>query len=127
MRYIAIVEQSEGIFGVTFPGLDGVVAVGKNLDEALSNAQDALSDAAAEAARDGVSLPSPPDLGGVVVPPGCWVTTILLVEETGKPARLNLSLDSGTIAAIEQAASARGLTKTAYIKRLVKAAAALGA
>lgn len=44
MRYIAIMDRSEGAFGVMFPDLPGCTAMGDTKDEALSNASTALHD-----------------------------------------------------------------------------------
>ena len=34
---------------------------------------------------------------------------------TGRAVRINLSLDAGTLAAIDEAANARGLTRSAFL------------
>ncbi|HET6377951.1 MAG TPA: type II toxin-antitoxin system HicB family antitoxin [Methylocella sp.] len=42
-NYIAIVEEEEGMaFGVWFPDLPGCISAGDTLDEAMSNAAEAL-------------------------------------------------------------------------------------
>jgi hypothetical protein len=38
-----------------------------------------------------------------------------LVLETGRPVKANLSLDAGLLAAIDEAAAARGLTRSAFL------------
>jgi hypothetical protein len=37
------------------------------------------------------------------------------VLDTGRPAKANLSLDAGLLAAIDEAAAARGLTRSAFL------------
>ncbi len=50
--YPALVDGEEGAFGVTFPDLPGIVAMGKTMDEAILNAAEALKDYAFEALAD---------------------------------------------------------------------------
>jgi hypothetical protein len=38
-----------------------------------------------------------------------------LVRDAGRPVKANLSLDAGLLAAIEEAAAARGLTRSAFL------------
>ena len=52
-RYPAFVDGERGAYGVTFPDLPGVVAMGKTMDEAFANAEEALRDHAAEAGGEG--------------------------------------------------------------------------
>ena len=41
--------------------------------------------------------------------------TTKLIVETGRPVKANLSLDAGLLAAIDEAAAARGLTRSAFL------------
>ena len=43
-RYIALVDGKTGAYGVVFPDLPGCTAMGKTMDEAVSNAAEALRD-----------------------------------------------------------------------------------
>jgi len=38
-----------------------------------------------------------------------------LLIDVGRPAKANLSIDAGLLAAIDEAASARGLTRSAFL------------
>jgi hypothetical protein len=44
-----------------------------------------------------------------------------LVRETGRPAKANLSLDAGLLAAIDEAAAAPGLTRSAFLASAARA------
>ena len=61
--YPALIDGAKGAYGVTFPDLPGIVAMGKTIDEAILNAKAALNDYAIETQADGDSLapPTPPD------------------------------------------------------------------
>ena len=61
--YPALIDGAKGAYGVTFPDLPGIVAMGQTVDEAILNAKAALNDYAIETQADGDSLapPTPPD------------------------------------------------------------------
>ena len=59
IRYPALVDGEKGAYGVSFPDIDGVVAMGVTVDEALLNAEDALSDYLIEMEKDGARPVSP--------------------------------------------------------------------
>ena len=76
MRYPAIIESEGKDYGVWFPDLPGIVAMGSTLDEAFRNAEEALKDYLVEAERDGVTPMPPTKLVSVEVPPGCTLAII---------------------------------------------------
>ena len=80
MNYPALIDGEEGAYGVAFPDLPGIVAMGNTLDEAVCHAETALQDYAIEAERDGMGLTPPSDLEAVEVPHGCVLTSIFLVH-----------------------------------------------
>jgi predicted RNase H-like HicB family nuclease len=59
--YVAIVEDAEPekAVGIWFPDLPGCFSAGDDIDEALRNAQEALSLYAESQAREGRELPAP--------------------------------------------------------------------
>ena len=80
MRYPAIIEGGEDDYGIVFPDLPGIVAMGDTLEQAMVSAGEALRDYAIESARDGLALTPPRTPEQVEVPPGCTVTSIRLVR-----------------------------------------------
>jgi hypothetical protein len=46
---------------------------------------------------------------------GGMLAVVPLVMESGTPVRANLSLDAGLLAAIDEAATAAGLTRSAFL------------
>jgi hypothetical protein len=46
---------------------------------------------------------------------GAALAIVPLVLDAGRPAKANLSLDAGLLAAIDEAAAARGLTRSAFL------------
>ena len=83
MRYPAIIEGGGNDYGVWFPDVDAIGAMGRTVDEALINAGEALRDYAIEAERDGQPLAVPSALEDVEVPAGSSLTTIRLVQTDG--------------------------------------------
>ncbi len=78
-RYPALIDGAEGGYGVAFPDLPGIVAMGGALDEALLNAEEALRDAAREAWRDGKALAPPSAFESIPVAPGSATVLVPLI------------------------------------------------
>ncbi len=118
VRYPAVLDGEAGAYGVTFPDLPGVVAMGETVEEALSNAVDALADAAVE--MNG-ALPEPTPLEKVRLPEGALaITSVPLLKLTGKARRANLTLDEGVLAFIDAEAKRRGMTRKAFIEWMAR-------
>ena len=120
MRYPALVEGGKGAYGVIFPDLDGIVAMGETIDKALANATEALADAAQAYRENGDTLPPPSAPEDIDVPNGMFLTTIPLFQITGKPRRANLTIDEGVLAFIDFEARRRGMTRKAYIEWMAR-------
>jgi predicted RNase H-like HicB family nuclease len=127
-RYIALIDGKAGAYGVMFPDLLGCTAMGKTMDEALANAADALRDWAEVTEEDGRKIPRPrslevlrrePDVKRALAE-GAGIATVPLVRETGKPVKANLSIDSGVLAALDEEAQRRKLTRSALVELLAR-------
>ena len=83
----------------------------------LTNAQDALQLWAEDAIDRGVALPKPRSMEDVAreLADGAALAILPLVMERGRPVKANLSLDAGLLAAIDEAAAARGVTRSAFL------------
>ena len=129
MRYPAILEGGGSDYGIWFPDIDGIGAMGYSIEEVFANASEVLSDYAIEMEKDGLPLAAPSALEDVKVPEGCALTTILLFREArDKPSvRLNLVLDAGVADAIASEARRRGMSRKSYIEWMTKTIARMGA
>ena len=78
LRYPALIDGEKGAYGVTFPDLPGIVAMGETVDEALANAEEALRDYAIEAEVDGAEIVSPSPLDTVEAIAGQRLVSIQL-------------------------------------------------
>ncbi|MGB8363416.1 MAG: type II toxin-antitoxin system HicB family antitoxin [Rhizomicrobium sp.] len=127
-RYIALVDGKTGAYGVVFPDLPGCTAMGKTMDEAVSNAAEALRDWVEVTEENGGKIPQPRSLEAIRRDPvvksalalGAGLAAVPLVRETGKPVKANLSIDSGILAAMDEEASRRRLTRSAFVELLAR-------
>ena len=122
-RYVALVDGSAGAYGVTVPDLPGCTSGGSTTDEALHNAVEAVRMWAEDAIADGEKLPQPraaetlradPEVAKAIAE-GAVLAIVPLLLDAGRPAKANLSIDAGLLAAIDEAAKARGLTRSAFL------------
>lgn len=118
-RYIALVDGGAGAYGVAFPNLRGCYSGGDTLDEALRNSVDAIRLWAEDALEDGEALPEARPIEVLRSDPEVAAAlkegAVPLLLDSGRTKRANLSLDAGLLAAIDAAAEARGLTRSAFL------------
>jgi predicted RNase H-like HicB family nuclease len=118
-RYVALVDGKPGAYGVVFPDCPGCTAMGHTVEEALQNAVEALADWADDVepmpkARSIAELRRDPEVRRALAD-GDALALVPLVRDAGRPVKANLSLDAGLLAAIDNAAEARGLTRSAFL------------
>ena len=75
-RYPAFVDGAPGAYGVAFPDLPGIVAMGETVDGALLHAEEALRDYMTETERDGSRVAEPSSIERVSPPEGTTVVGI---------------------------------------------------
>ena len=127
-RYIALIDGKAGDYGVVFPDLPGCTAMGKTMDDALANAADALRDWTEVTEESGRKVPRPRALEvlrrdsevKLALASGAGIATVPLVRETGKPVKANLSIDSGVLAALDEEAGRRKLTRSSLVEMLAR-------
>ena len=123
MRYVALVDGSTGAYGVVVPDLPGCTSAGLTTDEALRNAVEAVRLWVEDAIDDGEALPPPRSVEALRADPeiaaalaaGAVLGMVPLVLDAGRAVRANLSLDAGLLDAIDEAAKAHGLTRSAFL------------
>lgn len=122
-RYAVVVDGEPGAFGLWVPDMPGCTSMGATVDELLQNAQEALRMWAEDALADGETLSEPRSFDDIAKEPdvaealkqGAALAIVPLLIETGRPVKANLSLDAWLLAAIDDAAAARGLTRSAFL------------
>jgi predicted RNase H-like HicB family nuclease len=122
-RYVGLVDGEVGAYGITIPDLPGCTSGGSTTDEVLRNAVKAVRLWAEDAIADHEELPHPrtaeqlranPEIAAALAE-GAALAIVPLVLDAGRPAKANLSIDAGLLAAIDEAAQARGLTRSAFL------------
>ena len=122
-RYGAIIDGKRGAYGVVIPDLPGCTAMGKTIDEALANAVSAATAWATVAKADDIAIPKPrpvevlrndPEIVAAIEQGGTFAIVPLILD-AGRAVKANLSLDAGLLKAIDDAAAAHGLTRSAFI------------
>ena len=123
MRYIALVDGKAGAYGVVVPDLPGCTSAGSTTDAALRNAVDAVRLWVEDAMDDGEALPpsrsveelrADPEIAAALAE-GAALAVVPLLLDAGRAVRANLSLDAGLLDAIDEAAKAHGLTRSAFL------------
>lgn len=123
MRFIAFVhKEPNSCYGVSFPDVPGCTSAGDTLDEALSNAVDALSGHIRLMEADMDAIPSPRTLEEIYDDPevkneaeGAIISAVPLVRDRGSTTRINVSLDLGLLEAIDGLAKQRSQTRSAFL------------
>ena len=119
MRYFhGIVHKDEdSAFGVSFPDLAGCFSAADNLESVVREATDAVSlyfennDRVIEPSSiEVIRERAKEDLAS-----GAFLILVPYIAASNTPTRINISLDSGILAAIDTAASARKLTRSAFL------------
>lgn len=127
-RYTALIDGAAGAYGVVVPDMPGCTAMGDTIESALLNAADAMRDWAEEMVAMGDRVPAPRRLDEVrlvaevreALAGGASLATITLIRESGRPAKANLSIDAGVLAAIDEEAARLRLTRSAFIEMIAK-------
>jgi predicted RNase H-like HicB family nuclease len=122
-RYAVVIDGEPGAFGLWVPDMPGCTSMGATVDELLQNAQEALRMWAEDALAEGETLTAPRSFDDIAKEPdvaealkhGAALAIVPLLIETGRPVKANLSLDAWLLAAIDDAAAARGLTRSAFL------------
>lgn len=123
MRFIAFVhKEPDSCYGVSFPDVPGCTSAGDTLDDALTNAVDALSGHVRLMEADGDATPTPRTLEAISADPGladdmsgAIISAVPLVRDRGSTTRINVSLDLGLLEAIDGLAKQRSQTRSAFL------------
>ena len=115
--YLALVHKETGsAYGVGFPDLPGCIAAADEFGDILRNAVEALElwfeDAAPVTPRrpEGIAAEVADDPAA-----GASLIAVSLVQPSTRPRRVNISLDAGTLDAIDAAAEGLGLTRSGFL------------
>ncbi len=117
--YIAVINKdAHSAFGAWFPDVEGCFSAADEEKDILRNAVEALN-----LHLEGTEHPSPRGIDTVAHDPdvaealkaGAYLLAVPLVSKLHRQVRVNLSLDKGTLDAIDAAAAQRGLTRSGFL------------
>ena len=126
IRYPALIDGEKGAYGVSFPDIPGVVAMGVTMDEALLNAEEALRDYVIETEKTGNKPVSPSLIEEIQTPAGSALVSIPLIRLSGHSVRANLTLDEEVVTYIDGEARRRGMTRTKFVEWMTRRIAQMG-
>jgi predicted RNase H-like HicB family nuclease len=128
-HYMAVVEkEANSAFGVWFPDVEGCFSAGETLEEAVANAAAALRQHTEALESAGRRLPVARNADEVLrdkdvkmsLRRGAVLFAVPLLADAGRSVRINISLDKSLVDQIDIAASARGLTRSAFIAQAAR-------
>jgi predicted RNase H-like HicB family nuclease len=128
-HYVAVIEKEpDSAFGVWFPDVEGCFSAGDSLEEAVVNAATALRQHTEALESAGHRLPAARAPDEVLrdkdvrasLKTGAVLFAVPLLADAGRTVRINVSLDKGLVDQIDAAASARGLTRSAFIAQAAR-------
>lgn len=128
MRFVVLLHKEPGsVYGVTVPDLPGCVSAGETADEALAEAVEAIALHVEGLEAEGHPAPAARTIEAILADPslddersGATLATVPLVRDRGRSVRVNISMESGLLEAVDSAARARGMTRSAFIAGAVR-------
>jgi predicted RNase H-like HicB family nuclease len=115
--FLALVHKDEGsAYGLTFPDLPGCFAAADAQGDILRKGMEALELWFEDAPE--VSPRGPEAIATEVaseLAEGAFLIAVPLVQPSTRQKRVNISLDAGTLGAIDSAAEGLGLTRSGFL------------
>ena len=121
--YIAIIhKEPDSDYGVSFPDFPGCVTAGSSLDEAKDMAREALAFHVEGMREDGEAIPEPSSLDTVMADPDFADGVAFLVTLHFQPrtVRVNITLPEDELKHIDEAARARGMSRSAFLAQAAR-------
>lgn len=124
--YLAVADRrpGESNWSITFPDVPGVTSVAEKFADVMRQAKHALATAVEDMEQDGETLP--PSVEEDVLPDYDRAafhdprTLLVPVETTGRALRVNVSLDEGLLARIDDVSKRTGLSRSALLARAAR-------
>jgi predicted RNase H-like HicB family nuclease len=121
--YVGILDGAKKVWGVRIPDAPGCHGGGASPDDAIADAISALRDYADHLKAKGIALKPPRPVEAVIrdkasefdAKAGEAIVLVPLILDQARPVKANISLDAGTLEAIDDEAKRRGLTRSAFM------------
>lgn len=117
--YFALVEKDpDSAFGVSFPDVPGCFSAADTQDEVVPNSVEAL-----QLWAEDMPLPPPSPHASILSLPdvrkalsaGGYLISVPLIDNDSAVVRANVTFERGVLRAIDAAARARGVTRSAFL------------
>lgn len=117
--YVALVHKDPAsAYGVSFPDLPTVFSAADEEDDIVQNAIEALrlfaEDEVLVAPSSYATILADKEVRAALRD-GAFLIRVPLIEDDTRTVRANITLEAGTLAAIDDAAKRRGLTRSAFL------------
>lgn len=121
---VIVLHEAPDNFGIVFPDLPGCVSAGDSLEEALTNAIEALQLHIEGMIDDGteVPLPGPADAWPKWLGPKQKNISRAMIpaEVAAGPVRVNITLDGTLLARVDGAAEQLGMTRSGFLAQAAR-------
>ncbi len=121
--YIGLLHKGRCGYGITVPDLPGCTASADTLDTTRRAGAEAMRLWAETLISSGEDMPAPRDLDAIIKDPdvvfeineGAVAVALPLLLDAGRARSVQISLDAGLVDDIDEAAKARGLTRSGFL------------
>jgi len=117
--YVGVLDGAKDVWGVRIPDIPGCVGGGASAEAAIADVAAALRDVVAHKRDGGFAIPAPSALAEIAasgeIAAGESAVMIPLLLDSGRTVRANVTFDAALLEAIDAAAQARGLTRSAFL------------
>jgi predicted RNase H-like HicB family nuclease len=121
-QYVGILDGAGDVWGVRIPDFPGCYGGGPTPEDALKDAVNALREVTAHYVATGRAVPAPRtmedvrrDASAEYDPNSESMVMVPLLLDKARPVRANISIDAGTLEAIDEEAEKRGLTRSSFL------------
>lgn len=122
--YAAAMEPAEGGYGVSFPDLPGCVSFGADFEDAVRQAEDALSLHMEGMVEDGEALPDASHFGDLMLAPEYGarniVWALVSAEAPDSAERVNVYLPKSLLERVDRFAADAGLNRSTFFAQAAR-------
>lgn len=118
IEYVGLAEKVEDGYTVFFPDFSGLGSAGNTLEEARRNAKEGMITHIELMIEDGELIPQASSLDKIMELPdakGCIPLIISIVAPSGKAQRINITMDTALIHALDSAAKDQHKSRSALL------------
>ena len=118
IEYVGLAEKVKKGYSVFFPDFPGFGSAGNTLEEARKNAKEGLIAHVELMIEEDESLPKPLSLDKIIKlrdAKGCIPLIIGIILPSGKAQRINITIDSALLDAIDVVAASQHKTRSALL------------